>query len=227
MNLILLKGTKCISIILFVNNIICRTKPNKIHWTVPNMSLTFRIEVSWIFNIKLSGPSWEKIQPLWIVKRSRLLMYHSAIRWVYWVIQVEQPPPTRYKWDDDTDIEGIRDQSMSRLPHQTPPFWPWSRKIWPKQPRPHSLWPEFPNYVQKLLGHFFFMNMIQYSNNSHFVVGNDKKQYCKKVADLYKTKMHHSFWTTFGNSVHSAHCCSSSILCSSYTHVIFTSSNTD
>ena len=169
-----------------------------------------------------------------IEARYRLLMYHSAIRRVYWVIQVEQPP-TRYKWDDDTDIEGIRDQSMSRLPHQTPPFWPWSRKIWPKQPRPHSLWPETSKISKKftclllviisevwvniLIITIFWLEMIRNNIVKSFICLNPIN------AAFYKTKMHHSFWTTFGNSVHSAHCRSSSILCSSYTHVIFTSSN--
>ena len=125
--------------------------------SIPRRMAEFRIEVRRFSILNFLAPLERKSNHCEESKRGRLLMYHSAIRWVYWVIQVEQPPPTRYKWDDDTDIEGIRDQSMSRLPHQTPPFWPWSRKIWPKQPRPHSLWSEISKIVLKLLGHFLFI----------------------------------------------------------------------
>ena len=74
-------------------------------------------------------------------------------------------------------------------------------------------------WVNILIITIFWLEMIRNNIVKSFICLNPIN------AAFYKTKMHHSFWTTFGNSVHSAHCCSSSILCSSYTHVIFTSSN--
>ena len=48
--------------------------------------------------------------------RNKFFSFLSEINTTLWMPSYKSiQPPTRYKWDDDTDIEGIRDQSILRL----------------------------------------------------------------------------------------------------------------